>query len=101
MDGKLIKEQRNNIYTIVVDFLKGKGISLSESEDALLRLVIFSNFIWAETNISSLPTLLICDVAYEMPGAEKGKYSSVEFPVWGFDIDKVSLHYEAPEVGDY
>lgn len=101
LDGKLIKEQRNNIYTIVLDFLDKKGICLSECEDALLRLVIFSNFIWAETNISSLPTLIICDVAYEMPGAEKGKYSSVEFPVWGFDIDKVSLHYEAPEVGDY
>lgn len=99
LDEKLIGEQRNNIYTIAIKFLKNRKVSLSESEDAILRLLIHSNFIWGETNIYQLPTFLVCDVAYKMPEASKKKYKPVLFPVWNFSNRKVSLHYEAPEVG--
>lgn len=99
MDKKLIEEQRNNIYTIAIQFLKKRKRTLSESEDAVLRLLIYSNFLWAETNIYQTPTLLVCDVAYKMPEAEKKEYLSIQFPVWNFAENKVSLHYELPEVG--
>lgn len=99
LDEKLIEEQRNNIYTVAIQFLKNRKVSLSESEDATLRLLIHSNFIWGETNIYQPPTFLVCDVAYKMPEASKKKYKSVLFPVWNFSNRKVSLHYEAPEVG--
>lgn len=99
LDGKLVKEQRDNIYTIAIDYLAGKGIALAECEDAVLRLLIHSNFIWAETNIDQSPTAIVCDVAYRMPDAQRKKYVSVEFPVWSFGENRVSLHYEAPEVG--
>lgn len=99
LDEKLIEEQRNNIYTVAIKFLKNRKVSLSEPEDATLRLLIHSNFIWGETNIYQPPTFLVCDVAYKMPEASKKKYKSVLFPVWNFSNRKVSLHYEAPEVG--
>lgn len=99
LDKDLITEQRNNIYTISLKYLDANGRELTEAEDAILRFLIVSNFIWAETNIYQEPTLLICDVAYKMPEAEKKKYISVSFPVWNFAQNKVSLHYEAPEIG--
>lgn len=99
LDKELITEQRNNIYTISLKFLNANGRRLTEAEDAVLRFLIVSNFIWAETNIYQEPTLIICDVAYKMPEAEKKKFISVSFPVWNFERNKVSLHYEAPEIG--
>lgn len=99
MDEGLIKRQRDNIYTISVDFLESKDVRLNEDEDLLLRLVISLNFVWGMTNMDNPPTLLICEVAYEMPAAEKNKFRSIDFPVWEFKKDSVSLHYEAPEVG--
>lgn len=100
IDKDLISEQRNNIYTILLKYLKSNGRELTEAEDAVLRFLIVSNFTWAETNIYQDPTLLICDVAFKMPEAEKKKYTSINFPVWNFTQNKVNLHYEAPEIGD-
>lgn len=100
MDEELVKRQRDNIYTIAVEFLKDKGIQLSESEDAVLRFVIVENCIWGETNIDTEPGLIDCEVAYRMSHRKKDSKQSVEFPVWGFTDSLVSLHYEAPEVGD-
>lgn len=100
LDNKLVKEQRDNIYTITVNFLNEKGIELSESEDALLRLLIVCNFVWAETNMYEIPAGFICEVAYKMPESQKKKYKSIDFPVWKFESNKVSLHYEAPEAGE-
>lgn len=99
LDRNLVDEQRNNIYTISMKFLEKRKVSLTEAEDAALRLLIYSNFIWGETNIYQPPTFLICDVAYKMPEASKNRYESLSFPVWCFSNNKVSLHYEAPEVG--
>ena len=99
LDRNLVDEQRNNIYTISMKFLEKRKVSLTEAEDASLRLLIYSNFIWGETNINQPPTSLICDVAYKMPEASKNRYESLSFPVWCFSNNKVSLHYEAPEVG--
>lgn len=99
LDKNLVDEQRNNIYTISMKFLEKRKVSLTEAEDAALRLLIYSNFIWGETNIYQPPTCLVCDVAYKMPEASDHRYESLSFPVWRFSNNAVSLHYEAPEVG--
>lgn len=100
MDQALIKRQRNNLYTLGINFLKDNGVVLSEAEDALLRLLIVSNLIWAETETENAPTDLLCVVANKMPDIQKGKAISVLFPVWGFTEGKASLYYEEPEIGD-
>lgn len=99
LDKKLVDAQRDNIYTTSINFLETRNVFLAEAEDIVLRLLIFSNVIWGETNIYEPPTFLICTVAYKMPEASKGKHESILFPVWSFSNRKVSLHYEAPEVG--
>ena len=99
IDKELIFEQRNNIYTITINYLKDKGRTLTEVEDSLLRFLILSNFMWGQTNIIQPPTLIVCDVAYKMPEADKKRYISLQFPVWKFSQNRVSLHYETPEIG--
>lgn len=99
LDEGLVQEQRSNIYTLAVQYLADRDVELSESEDVLLRLVVHSNFIWGETNIDLTPTLLDCDVASKMPEARRGERVSVRFPVWRFEGGRVSLRFEAPELG--
>ena len=99
LDEELIKEQRNNIYTVAADFLKDKGVDLTEEKDACLKFLINENFIWGETDIDGTPNPILCRVAYRMPESTKHPIA-VEFPVWEFDKGLVSLHYEDPEIGD-
>lgn len=95
MDETLVQEQRDNIYTIAINYLKKKEIDLSKQEDTILRFLIVCNFIWGETNIDYEPNMLFCDIAYYMSNRK-----SVEFPVWSFSPNQVCLHYEVPEIGD-
>ena len=99
MDKDLIIKQRNNIYTIAKNFLNSKNVLLKQDEDDFLKILIFLNFIWGETNIKTEIKPLFCEVAYKMPNTGKNTDVSIDFPVWNFDNGKVSLHFEEPEIG--
>lgn len=102
MDKNLLDRQRNSMYTLTLDYLSPKGIVLSFAEDALLRLMIYENIIWAMTNYDKTQIGILCDVAFEMPKVGKTTKNfhniSIKFPVWKCSPNKISLPFETPEV---
>lgn len=96
MDKELIEKQRNNIYTVIHNFIKEKEIEVDVSFFDAVKCVIIKNFIWAMFN-SNNPIdlgLLGTEVAYKMPDAEKGNFKSLSFPVWKIDNDSFTYHEE-------
>lgn len=73
MDQSLINAQRNNIYTIMLDFAKKYNIT-SKQYIIALEDVILSNFFWAETNTveGTLFGVFGHQLAYKMPLGIKG-----------------------------
>lgn len=51
MDEDLIKKQRNNIYSLIVNNAKNSKQDIIEDYLLIARKIILSNFIWGETNI--------------------------------------------------
>ncbi|MBN2835401.1 MAG: hypothetical protein JXR48_10600 [Candidatus Delongbacteria bacterium] len=51
MDEDLIKKQRNNIYSLIVNSAKNSTEEITEDYLLLTKKIILSNFIWGETNI--------------------------------------------------
>jgi len=51
MDLLLIKEQRNNLYAITLNFLQAKDIEIPDTFKNKLKRIILCNVIWGETNI--------------------------------------------------
>jgi hypothetical protein len=51
MDLLLVKEQRNNLYSITLNFLNAKGIEITDTFKNKLKRIILCNVIWGETNI--------------------------------------------------
>lgn len=97
MDEKLIKAQRNNVYTIMVNFAK-QNKAESDSFYELLKDIIYSNFVWAMTNTNFDPAenvlFQMSYFAHKMPGAEKGKEDPVILYSWKINDD---LAYEKTE----
>ena len=71
MDKELIEKQRNNIFSVIHNFIKEKEIEVDESFFEAVKCVTIKNFIWAMFN-SNNPIdlgLLGMEVAYKMPDA--------------------------------
>ena len=67
MDPSLIVAQRNNIYTVMLNYAKKKKIN-DENYFICLEDIIFSNFIWGMTNTENeLMNITGISVAYQMP----------------------------------
>ena len=95
LDKKLIERQRNNIYSIFINFLKKNSFDVDYAFYDTLKLIVETNFIWGMTNISGSIGILL-NAAYKMPQAQE----PIEFPVWNINKENISLHYEAPEIGE-
>lgn len=96
MDKELIEKQRNNIYSVIHNFINEKEIEVDESFFNAVKCVIIKNFIWAMFN-SNNPIdlgLLGMEVAYKMPDAGKGNLKSLSFPVWEINDNSFTYHEE-------
>lgn len=98
MDKNLIQKQRNNIYTLVKHFCEGRHIAVDECFLNLVKCIITTNFMWAMFNADFPNGGLFVEVAYKMPDAERGKFKSLEMPVWHIAEKDISLSYEGVDV---
>ena len=94
MDKELIEKQRNNIYTVLLLFIKEKTIDVPAGYLDIFKSIIASNFMWAMFNSENDfgGGLLGADIAYKMPDAEKGKQKPIDMRVW--KIDESSIDFE-------
>lgn len=87
MDRELIQKQRNNIYTIMVNFAKEHGIT-SELYMKAVKDIILTNFYWAKTNYEEDPHKLFgTTVAYKMKKAPPNEKEPIVFYTWKFNDD--------------
>ena len=87
MDSSLIVLQRNNIYTIMLNYAKKKKIT-DENYFICLKDIIFTNFIWGMTNTENeLMSITGISVAYPMPTDGNPFESPVKFYSWSINND--------------
>lgn len=99
MDKELIEKQRNNIFTLVKQFVVENKIEIDASYFDILRCIIVKNFMWAMSNTQRNEGLLFgIDVAYKMPEAEKGNLKPLDMPVWEINEKEISVHEEAVDL---
>ena len=98
MDQQLIIKQRNNIYTVICNFINTNSISISDGYYDLVKCIITSNFIWAMFNSDNPNDGFLVEVAYKMPQATKSNLKSIDMPVWNISDTDISLLYEEVEV---
>jgi hypothetical protein len=83
MDKEMVMKQRNNLYTIIVKFVKKKQ-AFSEKFDLAAKDIVSTNVVWGRTNIEDVvSTVFGTTVAYSM---EK-ENSAVVFYTWTIDDD--------------
>lgn len=99
MDKDLMERQRNNVFTVFMQYARKAKLENDEKYVGLAKLVIAHNFIWGMTNTLSEITQLSPDVAYRMPDAESNQLSTLHFPVWDIQDDLTyDMHEEDVEV---
>ena len=99
MDKELIEKQRNNIFTLVKQFVVENKIEIDASYFDILRCIIVKNFMWAMSNTQRNEGLLFgIDVAYKMPEAEKRNLKPLDMPVWEINEKEISVHEEAVDL---
>ena len=100
MDKSLIEKQRNNIFTLIKLFIVKNKIEVDDSYYDILKCIITTNFLWGMFNSDREIDLglLGTEVVYKMPEAEKGKFKSLEMPVWEIKEDFISYHEEAVDL---
>jgi hypothetical protein len=87
MEKSLIDSQRNNIYTIMLNYAKKKKI-FNENYFTCLKDIIFSNFIWGMTNTeNNLVNITGISVAYPMPSDGNPFEEPVKFYSWSINND--------------
>lgn len=87
MDRELIERQRNNVFTVFMQYARKAKLESDEKYIHLAKLIIAHNFIWGMTNMLSEISPLSPDVAYRMPGAESNEFKTLLFPVWDIRDD--------------
>lgn len=100
MDKELIEKQRNNILTLVRNFVKDNKIEVNDLYFEVLKCIITTNFIWAMFN-SDNPIdvgLFGTEVIYKMPNAEKQDYKPLDFPVWDINETNIDYHEEGVDL---
>ena len=98
MDKPLIEKQRNNIFTLIKQFVAEKGIDVDPYFFDMAKCIITTNYIWAMFNSDHPGGGLWVEVAYKMPEAEKGNYKPLEMPVWSISETDISIHYEGVDL---
>ena len=99
MDKELIEKQRNNIFTLLKQFIKKKNVEVDSSFYDLVKCILCKNFIWGMFNTEHSDGLLLgVDVVYRMPEAEKGKLIAVDMPVWEISQTSVDVHDEGVDL---
>ena len=98
MDKPLIEKQRNNIFTLVKQFVSNHEIEVHESFFEAVKCIITTNYLWAMFNSDHPSGGLWVEVAYKMPDAEKGKMNSLDMPVWTIGSNGMTLKYEGVDV---
>ena len=100
MDKELIEKQRNNILTLVKNFVRDNKIEVNDLYFDILKCIITTNFIWAMFN-SDNPIdvgLFGTEVIYKMPNAEKQDYKPLDFPVWDITETNIDYHEEGVDL---
>lgn len=98
MDRDLVRKQRSNVYTLIVNDGKNKKVNLDENWLGVLKIMILLNFNWAMFNYDNEITFLMPEIAYSMPEAENGKYKPITLPVWDIRDNEIHYKYEDVEV---
>lgn len=100
MDKELIAKQRDNIFTLVKLYIKENALEVDETYFDMLKCIIATNFMWGmfNSNKSIDMGLFGTEMAYKMPDAEKGKYKSIDMPVWNITKDSIDVHEEGVEL---
>ena len=98
MDENLIVKQRNNIYTVICNYIKNNSIEVSEHYFDMVKCIIVSNFMWAMFNSENSNDGFLVEVAYSMPQALKDNLKPLQMPVWEINDNDISLHYEEVEI---
>lgn len=88
IDKRLIIRQRNNIYTIMMNFAKKYKIE-SEQYIQTVRDIILTNFCWAKTNYEYkyIYSLFGSNVAYQMHEGDEEQINPVTFYSWKINND--------------
>lgn len=100
MDKELIEKQRDNVFTLIKQFVEKNGIEVGNGYLDLVKTIIVTNFMWAMFNSDEVNCgLLGVQVAYAMPNAEKKQQSGVymQMPVWSIKPSGIALSYEEVE----
>lgn len=100
MDKELIEKQRDNVFTLIKQFVEKKGIEVGNGYFDLVKAIIVTNFMWAMFNSDEVNCgLLGVQVAYAMPNAEKKQQSGsyMQMPVWSIEPSGIALSYEEVE----
>ncbi|MCQ2753054.1 MAG: hypothetical protein MJ206_02225 [Bacilli bacterium] len=98
MDKTLIVKQRNNIFTALHSFINDNKINVSNEYFDLAKCIISTNFIWGMFNSDHPISMLLTEVVYKMPEAEKGKLKTLQFPVWDINNKSIDFHMEDAEI---
>lgn len=99
MDKALMEVQRNNIFTIFMQYARKAKLDGNKKYVELAKLVIANNFIWGMTNMENPITPLTPDVAYRMPEAKRNDLYPLQFPVWNINDDLTyEMHKEDVDV---
>lgn len=99
MDKALMERQRDNIFTVFMQYARKAKLENNEKYVNLAKLVIAHNFIWGMTNMENEITMLSPDIAYRMPDALNNDLHVLKFPVWNIKDDLTyDMHEEDVDV---
>jgi hypothetical protein len=99
MDEYLVKEQRNNLFSIIIKFLKEKDIIFSDDFIEKVKRILLSNVIWGQTNIDN--TIKFADDVLgwyiKNNNAIKNSKNKIQFTKWFID-NNLNIEYKLEDV---
>lgn len=107
MDEELMIKQRNNIFTMLMLYVKSKKIEATADYILLAKKIILTNFIWGETSIDRPLMYKGQPMGWYMPTVVKNKSTKndknrIQFARWTIDPDfgQSTFVYEDWEAND-
>lgn len=87
LDTDLMNQQRNNIYTLVIDSINIRNIKINKTYDLSLRRIILNNFINGELNIDFSLKFADDPIGWYVIDNKtvKKQNNRIRFPRWKFD----------------
>ena len=99
MDKALMEKQRDNVFTVFMQYARKAKLDADEKYVNLAKLVIAHNFMWGMTNMENPIMPISHEVAYRMPEAENGEQYPLSFYVWTINDDfTYDMHEEDVDV---